>query len=258
MQINFSKYHGTGNDFIIIDNRNLDFPNTKELINKMCHRRFGIGADGLMLVENAKGYDFRMRYFNSDGSEASMCGNGGRCIVAFAKKLKIIETNTKFIAYDGEHKAKIDADNNVSLQMQDVSNIIQKEEHTFLNTGSPHAVFFIDSHLNFDTYSEGYKIRNSEEYIKNGTNVNFVSFQENNNITVTTYERGVEDETYSCGTGCVASAISSAILLNKYNNFSIKTKGGTLSVSFKYQNNLFSEIILNGPTNENFIGKYIY
>jgi len=259
MQISFSKYHGTGNDFILIDNRKLDFPNSRSLIHNMCHRRFGIGADGLMLIENAEGYDFRMRYFNSDGSEASMCGNGGRCIVAFAKKLKIIDTEAVFIAFDGKHSAKIHSNNSVSLQMQNVSIIEKKNGHTFLDTGSPHAVLFIDSHDNFDTHTEGEKIRYSEEYIKDGTNVNFVSIQDQNNITVSTYERGVETETYSCGTGCVASAISCSLNSNnEYNNYNITTKGGTLSVSFEYTNNIYTNIILNGPTHESYTGKYIY
>lgn len=259
MQINFSKFHGTGNDFILIDNRSLKFPNSKSLINKMCHRRFGIGADGLILLENSNGYNFKMRYFNSDGSEASMCGNGGRCIVAFAKKLKIINKKAFFTAFDGEHTATIDINNIVSLKMQDVSIIHKKEDHFFLDTGSPHAVFFINSHNKFDTYLEGKKIRYNEEYKGKGTNVNFISIKKDNQINISTYERGVEKETYSCGTGCVASAISCAIHSNfQYLNYDLLTKGGSLSVSFHYHNKLFSNIYLKGPTCETFTGKYFH
>jgi diaminopimelate epimerase len=257
MLINFSKYHGTGNDFILIDNRNLNFPVSKALVAFMCHRRFGIGADGLMLVENDKDYHFRMRYFNSDGNEGSMCGNGGRCIVAFAKKLGIINSEARFTACDGAHFAKIDSIDDVELEMQDVSSIEINEDSYFLNTGSPHLVQFIDTHNNFDTYKKGKEIRYSETFKEKGTNVNFVSTDNNNNLFISTYERGVEDETYSCGTGCVASAIAYSINTDsKIKEYNIKTKGGSLKVSFEIKNHIYTNIKLKGPTANPFDGTF--
>lgn len=257
MQIEFSKYQGTGNDFVLIDNRNnLISPDNTSLIEELCHRRFGIGADGLMLLENEHNYDFRMRYFNSDGKEASMCGNGGRCIVAFAYHLGIIQDRTKFIAVDGEHEAKVEDNEGhikVNLKMVNVSGIEKNETTFYMNTGSPHYVQFIDDHNEFDTYSNGKAIRYNKRFAKEGTNVNFVSFN-NNDLQVSTYERGVEDETYSCGTGVVASAISAGFLKNK-NRFNINTKGGKLSVSFnKIDNQNINNIWLMGPATHVFSG----
>lgn len=249
MKINFLKYHGTGNDFILIDNRDNSFPISNTTIAKICHRRFGIGADGLILLEKSSGYDFKMRYFNSDGNEGSMCGNGGRCIVAFAKHLGIISESTKFMAVDGVHEAYINSENMVKLKMQDINLIKDYKSHLFLNTGSPHVVVFICDHKDFDTYTEGKKIRYSENYRKEGTNVNFVSIINKNTIKVSTYERGVEDETYSCGTGCVAAAISTAFKQNNQNNIelSIQTKGGNLKVySQKIDNEIFINTYLEG------------
>ncbi len=249
MKFTFYKYHGTGNDFILIDNRtSILSPNDTLLIQNLCHRRFGIGADGLMLLENADGYDFRMRYFNSDGKEGTMCGNGGRCIVAFAKFLNIITDKANFIAVDGSHKANITISNGVpivSLKMADVSQIEQHDKQFFLDTGSPHFVQFINSHNSFDTYTEGKKIRYSERFKAQGTNVNFVSFNNDNSIQVSTYERGVEAETYSCGTGVVASAICTGILNNK-TKFNITTKGGNLKVTFNRQQQSVTDIWLTG------------
>ncbi len=246
MDIRFFKYHGTGNDFILIDNRaGIISPNDKPTIQNLCHRRFGIGADGLMLLENARGYDFRMRYFNSDGKEGTMCGNGGRCIVAFAHFLNIVKDKAHFIAIDGDHQATISADGNINLKMTDVAYIERDDKQFFLDTGSPHYVQFITNHKHFDTYKEGRKIRYNERFKAEGTNVNFVSFNDNG-IEVSTYERGVEDETYSCGTGAVASAICAGILTNK-NTFNISTKGGLLHVTFRFinQNNV-TDIWLSG------------
>lgn len=260
MQISFSKYQGTGNDFILIDNRDHSFPSENvSLIERLCDRRFGIGCDGLMLLENEEGFDFKMRYFNSDGKEGSMCGNGGRCIVAFAYHLNIIKDKTHFIAVDGEHFANISFNNNeliVSLQMQNVSEIEQGDDFYFLNTGSPHYTKFIASHKNFDTYSEGKAIRYNKRFKSEGTNVNFISGN-NNQIQVSTYERGVEDETYSCGTGVVASCISAKKQFNtESNHFFVKTLGGNLEVSFdpKGPNN-FENIWLKGAATFVFNGK---
>jgi len=257
MQIEFSKYQGTGNDFVLIDNRNgIISPDNIKLIEQLCHRRFGIGADGLMLLEDAKGYDFRMRYFNSDGKEASMCGNGGRCIVAFAYHLGIIKNETTFIAVDGEHEAKVEDKNDfvqISLKMINVSGIEKIGDSFFMNTGSPHFVKFIQNHDDFDTYSNGKAIRYNDRFATDGTNVNFVSFK-NNEIQVSTYERGVEDETYSCGTGVVASAISAGAIKNS-NSFKINTKGGKLAVHFnKIDSQNINDIWLIGPATKVFSG----
>ncbi len=257
MKVEFSKYQGTGNDFVLIDNRNgVVVPDNFALIEKLCDRRFGIGGDGLMLLENAEGFDFRMRYYNSNGKEGSMCGNGGRCIVAFAYHLGLISDTAKFIAVDGEHEATIIKTDNgiqVSLKMIDVLDIELGDDFYFLNTGSPHFVRFIPKHDNFDTFTEGKKIRYNNRFAAEGTNVNFVSIQDQN-ITVSTYERGVEDETYSCGTGVVASAISASFKTNS-NQFKIKTKGGDLEVHFKKVNNKQIENIwLIGPATHVFDG----
>ena len=257
MQVTFSKYQGTGNDFVIIDNRdNIISPEDRVLIEKLCDRRFGIGADGLMLLEEEEGYDFRMRYFNSDGKEASMCGNGGRCIVAFAYHLGVIKDKTNFIAVDGEHEAEVREEVNslqVSLKMIDVAGIEKGEDYFYLNTGSPHFVKFIAQHDSFDTFSEGKKIRYNDRFSEEGTNVNFVSFQDDG-ITVSTYERGVENETYSCGTGVVASAISASFKINN-NHFKIKTKGGNLQVSFNKINlDNIEDVWLTGPATHVFNG----
>lgn len=250
MQLHFSKYQGTGNDFILIDNRKqvID-PKNFELFEKLCDRRFGIGADGLMLLENDPKYDFRMRYYNSDGKEGSMCGNGGRCIVAFAYHLGIIKSSTKFIAVDGEHNATIFNSNNhlkVSINMIPVTDIEIGENYFYLNTGSPHYVQFIDSHDQFDTYQRGKEIRYNNRFAKEGTNVNFVS-SHNNSIQVSTYERGVENETYSCGTGVVAASISNYFKTKK-TEINIITKGGDLHVRFAPTlHESFDDIWLTGP-----------
>lgn len=260
MQIYFSKYQGTGNDFILIDNRAKLFPiKNISLVKKICDRRFGIGCDGLMLLENEEGFDFKMRYFNSDGREGSMCGNGGRCIVAFAYHLNIIKDEAHFIAVDGEHSANISFQDNqliVSLQMQDVTDIEHGESFYYLNTGSPHYTKFIKNHDHFDTYSEGKTIRYNQRFREVGTNVNFISGY-NNQIQVSTYERGVEDETYSCGTGVVASCISAKKQFKtESNHFYVKTLGGNLEVYFDNKGeNTFENIWLKGPATYVFNGK---
>jgi len=259
MNIIFSKYHGTGNDFIIIDNRSLEFNPTKELIAKLCHRRFGIGADGVMILEKNSDYDFSMKYFNADGNEGTMCGNGGRCIVTFAHNLGIIKKFTKFTAIDGEHTAEIlDKNDNafiVNLKMQDVENIIVYEDNYFIDTGSPHYVSFVENLEKFDVLREGKKIRNSKEFMPNGTNVNFVEVR-GENLFVRTYERGVENETYSCGTGVTASAIAFSLRENRIVE-NILTRGGKLSVKFEKHGNSFSNIHLIGPASFVFKGEII-
>ncbi len=258
MLIQFSKYQGTGNDFILIDNRQKKINKDKitEIVQKLCNRRFGIGADGLMLLENHEKYDFEMDYYNSDGSGGTMCGNGGRCIVAFAKKNKIIVNNTKFIASDGLHEALIDNQNWVQLKMTDVGEIEESSNHFFLNTGSPHYVDFSKNIEKLNVYEEGRKIRYNERFTTDGTNVNFATW-DGKILHVKTYERGVENETLSCGTGVVASAISSVIHYKTENNkpIKIKTKGGNLQVRFKKTNNSFSDIWLEGSATFVFTGQ---
>ena len=248
MKIHFDKYQGTGNDFIIIDNRDLLFPKTNiSLIKEFCDRRFGIGSDGLILLENSEEVDFNMVYFNADGNEGTMCGNGGRCIVAFANKLGIINKNTTFNAIDGLHYATIDH-NIVNLQMTDVTNIEVFENHSFLNTGSPHHVTFCDSVEDLNVKELGSKIRNGAPYFKEGTNVNFVKQISEDSFKVRTYERGVEDETLACGTGVTAVAIA-AHQINKTVSNSIKLKvlGGNLEVSFEKDGNSYKNVFLKGP-----------
>ena len=247
MNLNFHKYQGVGNDFIIIDNRNNKIKLSETQINKLCDRRFGIGADGLILLENHSDFDFKMIYFNSDGKESTMCGNGGRCLVAFAKSINLITTKTNFSATDGPHMAIVNDDDSISLQMQDVNDFRIVNTNYYMNTGSPHYVTFRDDISKIDVYSRGREIRNSAEFAPEGTNVNFVEIQ-GEKLFVRTYERGVEDETLACGTGVTASAISASFYSDSdKNSYDIITKGGNLKVSFKKQDdNTFNDIWLTG------------
>lgn len=248
MKTSFNKYHGTGNDFIMIDNRALTFDKKNQvLIEKMCSRRFGIGADGLILLENDSTYDFKMVYFNADGNESTMCGNGGRCIVAFAKQLDIIKNEAKFMAIDGFHSATINENNEVNLQMKDVSEITLFQKDFVLDTGSPHYVKMI-SNFTENFISEARAIRNSETFKKEGINVNFVKVLDKNNLEIRTFERGVEDETYACGTGCVASALSFMSQNSEYKNVFLSTKGGPIKVSADFKNGVYQNVFLFGPT----------
>lgn len=256
MDIDFFKYQGTGNDFVVIDNRNGIFPtNDSALVARLCDRKFGIGADGLILLENTEDADFKMVYFNADGALGSMCGNGGRCIVAFAEYLKIIENNCTFTAADGLHEAHI-ADDLVSLKMIDVNNVEKGDDHVFLDTGSPHHIVFVSDTDAVDVYSEGKKIRYGKPYFEKGTNVNFVSENNDGTFSVRTYERGVENETLSCGTGVTAVALAVSHL-NKTNQdkIQIATKGGNLQVSFTNINGKYEDIFLTGPATQVFKGQ---
>jgi diaminopimelate epimerase len=249
MILNFYKYQGTGNDFILIDNRNLDFPKSNvNIVRNLCDRRFGIGADGLILLENSDSADFNMIYFNADGNESTMCGNGGRCIVAFAKILNIIKNTTTFTAIDGLHFATIN-NTTVNLQMSDVSDIKIFKNHTFLNTGSPHHVTFRDTIKDMDVQELGAKIRYGAPYFDEGTNVNFVEQVSKTIFNVRTYERGVENETLACGTGVTAVAIA-AYETNKtpHNSLTLNVLGGKLEVSFIKKENNYTNVYLKGLT----------
>lgn len=249
MQLTFYKYHGTGNDFIIIDNRSHAYSFTPEQINLLCKRRFGIGADGLMLLELEPGFDFKMVYFNSDGNQSSMCGNGGRCITAFAKHMGLITDSCKFLAIDGPHEAINLPNGQVSLKMSDVKEIEVNNDHYFLNTGSPHYVTTVSDIEHYDVVTEGKKIRFNERFKEEGTNVNFIE-KKGEGIFVRTYERGVEDETFSCGTGVTAAALVAGLagMLSSKNNCVVKTLGGDLEVKFeKVLDTNFYNIWLQGP-----------
>jgi diaminopimelate epimerase len=248
MEQQFYKFQGAGNDFIIIDNRDLSFDSSNhKLIEDFCHRRFGIGADGLMLFQMSDQHDFEMKYFNSDGKEASMCGNGGRCMVAFAKMLGLIDQTTTFLAADGVHMATIDSNGLVDLQMIDVKKIDKVADGFFLNTGVPHLVHFVDDLHIVDVELEGRQLRFDPRFQPAGTNVNFVK-QVEKHLTVYTYERGVECETLACGTGITASALSAAYRMGlSEGTFSITAKGGELEVRFKRENGSFTKVWLKGP-----------
>lgn len=250
----FYKYQGTGNDFVMIDNRNYRFPkNNQATIAMLCDRRFGVGADGLILLENSSTADFKMVYFNADGNESTMCGNGGRCIVAFANFLNIIDSTTVFEAVDGLHNAEIMVDM-VNLQMQDVTEVKVNSSSVFLDTGSPHHVQFETDIENFDIKTKGAAIRN-EVYGRAGSNVNFVHKISDQKFKIRTYERGVENETLSCGTGATAVAIAMYHTKNTaFTTIEIQVEGGELTISFKPESNHYSQVFLSGKATQVFKG----
>lgn len=256
MTMTFYKYQGTGNDFIIVDNRlqEIDKNDTKR-IAELCDRRFGIGADGFILLENDQNVDFKMVYYNADGNESSMCGNGGRCITAFAKFIGVIENTAEFMAIDGIHKAKIE-DDIVHLQMQDVSNVETYEDHLFLDTGSPHHIEMISGLKDFEVKANGAKIRYGQPYNEAGSNINFVEQISEDSFAVRTYERGVEDETLSCGTGVTAVALAMHNSgKTESNEVRLKTPGGQLKVTFNTDDNGYNNIWLIGPALQVFTGE---
>jgi diaminopimelate epimerase len=254
MAFEFYKYQGTGNDFIIVDNRLQIFSkNNTKLIARMCDRRFGIGADGLILLEDHSSVDFHMVYYNSDGNMSSMCGNGGRCITHFAKFLKIIENQAVFEAVDGMHESSIDGDL-ISLRMNDVNSIRIHDSGVFLDTGSPHHVTLVDNLSEFDVFDEGRRIRTSI-YGEEGANVNFVEKDAPSVFSVRTYERGVEDETLSCGTGVTAVALAMHEIGNSTSEeITLNTPGGKLMVRFVKTNDGYSDIYLIGPAEQVYKG----
>jgi len=255
MQLTFYKYQGTGNDFIMIDNRDEKFPRENyDLVARLCHRRFGIGGDGLILLEQDRDTGFGMVYYNADGKEGSLCGNGGRCFVAFARDLGLIVDKMVFRAADGNHEAHI-AGNKVSLQMQDVSDIKQRPNAIFLDTGSPHHVQLVEDLPNFEVYKEGARLRYGL-YGQTGSNINFVEPLENKAFAVRTYERGVEDETLSCGTGVTAVALAMHSMKKlEGNQADISTPGGKLQVTFSENGDSYSNISLIGPAEQVYKGE---
>ena len=257
MQLQFYKYQGTGNDFVMIDNRSGFFPKDNvQLVAHLCDRRFGIGADGLILLENDDATDFRMVYYNSDGNLSSMCGNGGRCLVAFAKNLNVINNSCTFIATDGLHHATIANDGLVSLQMIDVSDVKITPEYVFLNTGSPHHVQLVEDLEHYNIKENGSSIRYGQLYGATGSNVNFVKQINGNTFSLRTYERGVEDETLSCGTGATAVAIAmNAIGKTNATSIHLNVEGGKLEVSFDKKNEQFTKVFLIGPAEFVFKGQ---
>lgn len=256
MEVEFYKYQGTGNDFIMIDDRAEGFDiNRQPLIEMLCHRRFGIGADGLILLRNHAAYDFEMIYFNSDGRQSSMCGNGGRCIIAFAKFLHVIEEHCTFLAIDGPHDGNI-SNGLVSLKMNAVNTIEKVESNQFfLDTGSPHVVKFIDQEpTSIDILPAAHAIRYNARFKQEGTNVNFTKVH-SSILDVRTYERGVEEETYSCGTGVTAVALAAHFSKQITEQvIQIKTKGGNLEVDFEANDGRYQNIWLKGPAQRVFKG----
>lgn len=250
MELTFYKYEGAGNDFVLLDDRKMQFPEKRaDLVKFICDRRFGIGADGLMLLRPKNGYDYKMVYYNSDGIESTMCGNGGRCLAAFAHKLGIIDLKAVFTAADGVHEAELISENYVRLKMIDVTNVETGKDYYYLNTGVPHYVKFLSSIEKLDVFNEGRKIRYSERFAAEGTNVDFVQ-EYADRIAVRTYERGVENETLACGTGIVASVICTGIRKGiNHSTFSSKVDalGGQLKVTFFRDDSLITNVWLEGP-----------
>lgn len=259
MKIHFYKYQATGNDFVIIDNRDGKLSFTKDQIEKICDRRFGVGADGLMLIEKHPSLNFNLEYYNSDGSQ-SLCGNGSRAAVEFASTLGLVNGKASFHAYDGAHDAEILENRIIRIRMNDVKEVKSIGDDFFINTGSPHYIRFVDDVKNYPVVEEGRKIRYSDAFKPGGTNVNFVELS-GDKIFVRTYERGVEDETLSCGTGVTAAALAAS--LKGYSSpVSIKVLGGDLSVAFNPTKNqpsagqsvTFTDIFLIGPAKMVFEG----
>jgi diaminopimelate epimerase len=255
MIIEFYKYQGTGNDFIMIDDRENKFDIVDDaLIAALCERRMGIGADGLILLREHDTLDFEMIYFNSDGNQSSMCGNGGRCIIAFAHMLEMTDTETTFMAIDGEHKGEIMEDG-ISLKMQDVTKIEGVGDGLVMDTGSPHYIEMVDDLDNLDVNKQGRRIRNSAPFKKEGINVNFVL--DAAELQVRSYERGVEAETLSCGTGVVATALAMHYAnCIEENLISVNTKGGELTVSFEEFNGTYRNIWLSGEASMVYVGEF--
>lgn len=250
--VTFFKYQATGNDFILIDDRENVFPDRLDVIQSLCDRKFGIGSDGLILIRSSQEYDFEMVFYNPDGSQ-SLCGNGSRCAVRFAEKLGLVSGKCTFLAYDGPHEAELLTGQRVRLGMADVQNVMPVDHGMFVDTGSPHLVRYVQDIEDVDVYGRGREIRYSNTYQEKGVNINFVELTDGG-IRVRTYERGVENETLSCGTGVTAAAIASSAR-GKASPVPVKTRGGNLEVAFeKGDDGVFTGVFLTGPAVEVFSG----
>ena len=259
MKFNFDKYQGAGNDFIIIDDRSSSFPKDNALmINQLCNRHMGIGADGLILVQNSTVADFKMIYFNADGNLGSLCGNGGRCVFAFARSLNIVKNNKGvFEAADGLHFASMKKDNLVSLDMNDIINISKNGDSLFMNSGSPHHLELVDDVSKINVNDQGAAIRFGKSYLDYGTNVNYIEILNKDTIKIRTYERGVEKETLSCGTGAVAAGVGVHFMgLTKSTSINIYALGGILKTVFTSSLGRYTEIKLVGPAEFIFSGNF--
>jgi diaminopimelate epimerase len=261
MKIQFLKYQGTGNDFIMIDNRPDVFPPDGHLVRSLCDRKFGIGADGLILMSRSDRSDFRMQYFNSDGEESTMCGNGGRCIAAFARKTGWPALSCTFDAIDGVHQALVIKEEEktciVRLKIKDVNIPYSWTLESVIDTGSPHVVVPVKNIHELDILKMGREVRYSDLFREHGVNVNFVENCGNMNY-IRTYERGVENETLSCGTGTVASALVMALTHPDIRGqVAFQTSGGELVVHFKMKGSQFSDIWLEGPATFVFQGEVV-
>lgn len=251
----FVKYQGTGNDFVVIDNRNNQFPIANhDVIARICHRNFGVGADGFICIESDDSANFYMRYFNADGHEGSLCGNGSRCAIHYARSLGLTDEKVSFRAADGLHHARF-VDDEVALELHPISEWEQLEDALFLNTGSPHHVVFEADVNAIDVANLGRQIAHAAPYFSEGTNVNFVQQINENELLVRTYERGVEAETLSCGTGVTASALAAHISHRTASTqIQIQTKGGKLKVSFSPAAHGYESVVLQGSAEQVFKG----
>lgn len=256
MLVKFHKYQGTGNDFVMIDNRSGDYDGLSlSQIQRICDRRFGIGADGLIKINSISNLDYEVDYYNADGSK-SFCGNGARCAVEFARTLGVEKSNVVFDAIDGEHSAEINA-GLIHLQMADVFGFESELGDYIFETGSPHYIRFVDNVSETDIVSFGQSIRYSDTYKLDGINVNVVEEIATHKIRIRTYERGVEDETLSCGTGATAAAMAFAVKNEMEGKLSVEVQveGGLLEVSFIRSGNRFEDVRLVGPANFVFSGE---
>ena len=254
MILHFEKYQATGNDFIMLDNRSGNFPaNHQAQIARLCHRQFGIGADGLILIENSTAANFRMVYFNADGAPGSFCGNGSRAATRYAETLGLIKEKGSLEASDGLHQAKIDR-NVIAMSMADVQNGRKILNGIFIDTGSPHYLEFRENLEAIDVFTEGKRLREHDEFSPGGTNVNFVTIKDKQRISVRTFERGVENETLSCGTGVTASAMIAAEG-HGVHKISVETQGGQLEISFEKTPEGFSNVFLTGPAEKVYSGE---
>lgn len=258
MRFNFHKYQGTGNDFVMIDDCQKIFPtHDSAFIARCCDRRFGIGADGLILIQKSNIADFKMAYFNADGRESTLCGNGARCAVAFAVTLGIIDTSTVFEAVDGQHQAKINNDGTIALRMHDVKDVLSTSTYCFLDTGSPHHVEMVENLADYDVVEKGRSIRQGAPYFEEGSNVNFVEKIDDTHFNIRTYERGVEDETLSCGTGATAVALAMHYIKETTaTRLTIGVQGGTLIIYFTPKADGYGAIDLIGPATFVYAGRF--